>query len=51
MNETCRCDGEPLNGSDHCPCCYCEQYEERCEWEVPFDSRPLETETDVTLEW
>ncbi|MGV0985098.1 MAG: hypothetical protein ACOYB2_11115 [Limnohabitans sp.] len=29
MDEFCRCDGTPMNGSDHCPACFCEQFEER----------------------
>ena len=28
--DKCRCDGTPMNGSDHCPDCFCEQFEERC---------------------
>lgn len=31
-NNRCRCEGEPMNGSDHCPECGCEEFEERCEW-------------------
>jgi len=27
--ETCRCCGTPLAGSDHCPLCGCEHFEER----------------------
>jgi len=29
MNEKCRCCLEPMNGSDHCPKCGCEEMEER----------------------
>lgn len=27
---TCRCDGADMQGSDHCPQCGCEEYEETC---------------------
>ena len=33
MDEQCRCDGSQMNGSDHCQRCFCEQFEERCDWE------------------
>jgi hypothetical protein len=26
----CRCCGTDMEGSDHCPKCFCEEYEERC---------------------
>ncbi len=30
FDEKCRCDGSQMKGSDHCPICFCEQYEETC---------------------
>lgn len=32
FDNTCRCDGVRMEGSDHCPECGCEEFEERCEW-------------------
>jgi hypothetical protein len=29
-SETCHC-GSPMDGSDHCPNCYCEAWESYCE--------------------
>lgn len=26
----CRCCGTELGGSDHCPACFCEEFEENC---------------------
>lgn len=31
MNTTCPCCTAPMNGSDHCPECGCEEYESYCE--------------------
>jgi hypothetical protein len=30
-----------MNGSDHCPECFCEQFEERCDWDEgqPWQAR------------
>lgn len=30
MDETCRCCGTAMNGSDHCSQCGCEEFEETC---------------------
>lgn len=30
MEETCWCCGAEMKGSDHCPCCGCEEYERQC---------------------
>lgn len=27
----CHC-GSPMHGTDHCPCCGCEQHEKVCDW-------------------
>jgi hypothetical protein len=32
--DTCHC-GAKMDGSDHCGCCYCEQYERTCDWKCP----------------
>lgn len=33
MNDNrCRCEGTAMNGSDHCPSCFCEEFEETCTW-------------------
>jgi hypothetical protein len=39
FDERCRCEGFPLGGSDHCGQCFCEQFEERCQWDVPWRER------------
>jgi len=39
FDNRCRCDGEQMNGSDHCPRCGCEEFEERCEWTVAWQDR------------
>lgn len=37
FDNRCRCDGEPMRGSDHCPSCFCEEFEERCrQWGRPW---------------
>lgn len=38
-SERCRCDGFPMNGSDHCGQCFCERFEERCSWSQPWQER------------
>ena len=30
MTNTCRCCNTAMMGSDHCPRCFCEEFEERC---------------------
>jgi hypothetical protein len=30
FDNTCRCDGVRMEGSDHCPECGCEEFEEVC---------------------
>jgi hypothetical protein len=39
----CRCDGTEMQGSDHCPQCGCEEYEETCN-----RPRPVETHSVAT---
>lgn len=39
FDNRCRCDGTEMNGSDHCPSCFCEEFEERCDWTTPWSER------------
>ncbi len=35
MPDTCHCGGS-FNGSDHCPCCGCEEHEATCDHKCLF---------------
>lgn len=44
FDNRCRCDGTPMHGSDHCPECGCEEFEERWTtcgggWTTPWQER------------
>lgn len=48
MSDNCRCCAADMRGSDHCPACYCEAFEETCEPWVPLGSDAVNALADAS---